>query len=212
MRRPARRRPEPGNLDSFLDVMTNTVGVLIFVLLFVTLAAADATVLVRTPLRSETEKRPIYFEASGGRVIYLELRAGNEAVDDFFDALPPIRWYNVRSVLARMEAFETRTPNYTIDFSGSPLAGGMGIRWRARPGVGDTVTVVKDSTSTFQQVLRSLDPDTAYLAFIVRPDGVESFRAARKAATKRGVASGWEPFEHGHDLVFRSGGRSVGVQ
>jgi hypothetical protein len=212
VRRVLRRRPEPGNLDSFLDVMTNTVGVLIFVLLFVTLAAADATVLVRTPLRSETEKRPIYFEAVGGRVIYLELGMGNERVDAFFDALPPIRWYNVSSVLDRVDAFQTQTSNYTIDFSGSPLAGGFGVRWQALAGAGDTVKVLKDSASAFQGVLRTLDPDTAYLAFVVRPDGLEAFRAARKLATRRGLASGWEPFEHQRDLVFSSGGRSVGVQ
>jgi hypothetical protein len=208
VRRVPRRRPEPGNLDSFLDVMTNTVGVLIFVLLFVTLAAADATVLVRTPLRSETEKQPIYFEASGGRVIYLESRMADERVDAFVRALPPIRWYNVSYVMDQVDAFETETPNYTIDL----LGGGIGVRWRARPGAGDTVNVVKDSASTYQQVLRTLDPDTAYLAFIVRPDGLESFRAAREAATRRGFASGWEPFGHGRDLVFSSGGRSVGVQ
>jgi hypothetical protein len=207
MRRVPRRRPEPGNLDSFLDVMTNTVGVLIFVLLFVTLAAADATVLVRTPLRSETHKRPIFFEASGGRVIYLETRTANERVDEFFGALPQIRWYNVNSVLARIDAFQTRTPNYTVD-----ITSGMGVRWRARPGAGDSAKMVTDSASTFQQVVRALDPDTAYLAFIVRPDGLESFRAARKAATRRGLDSGWEPFGADLDLVFSSGGRSVGVQ
>lgn len=212
MRRAPRRRPEPGNLDSFLDVMTNTVGVLIFVLLFVTLAAADATVLVRTPLRSETDKRPVYFEASGGRVAYLEASEGNEQVDAFYSALPPIRWYNVRSVLSRMYAFEARTSNYTIDFTGSALAGGMGVRWRLHPGAGETVKGMKDSTSAYQQVLRTLDPDTAYLAFIVRPDGLEAFRAARQAATRRGLDSGWEPFEYDRDLTFGSGGRSVGVQ
>lgn len=212
MRRVVRRRPEAGNLDSFLDIMTNVVGVLVFVLLFVTLAAADATVLVRTPLRSETEKRPVFFEVSGGRVIYLESAEGNEQVDAFFDALPRITWYNVDRVLNRVHAFRAGTPNYEVDFTGSLLAGGIGVRWRARPGAGESARMVKDSASAYQRVLRTLDPDTTYLAFIVRPDGLEAFRAARKVATGRGLSSGWEPFEQDRDVVFSSAGRQVGVQ
>jgi hypothetical protein len=212
MRRVARHRPEPGNLDSFLDIMTNVVGVLVFVLLFVTLAAADATVLVRTPLRSETDKQPIYFEAAAGHVIYVESPRGNEEVDSFLTGLPRISWYNLSYVLDRVDAFSAQTPNYTIDFTGSPLARGMGVRWRVRPGAGERVKVVKDTASAYQHVLRTLDPDTAYLAFIVRPDGLEAFRAARDVATRHGLSSGWEPFEYERDLVFGSSGRQVGVQ
>jgi len=206
------RRPEPGNLDSFLDVMTNTVGVLIFVLLFVTLAAADATVLVRTPLRSETEKRPVYFEASGGRVIHVELIEGNAQVDAFFEGLPRITWYNLSYVLDRMRTFHGETRNYEVDLTGSFMSGDIGVRWRARAESGETAREVRNSASTYQRVLRSLDPDTAYLAFIVRPDGLDAFRTAREVASRRRIASGWEPFERDVDLVFTSGGRQVGVQ
>jgi hypothetical protein len=212
MKRAPRRRPEPGNLDSFLDVMTNTVGVLIFVLLFVTLAAADATVLVRTPLRSETDKSAVFFEVSGGRVIHLESREGNAQVDAFLAGLPRVNWYNLEWVSGRIRSFQASTANYEIDITGSIFGGGMGVRWQARLGAGETARVVKDSASAYQRVIRTLDPDTAYLAFIVRPDGVEAFRAARDVANKRGLASGWEPFAQERDLTFGAGGRTVGVQ
>lgn len=207
MRRSLRRRPEPGNLDSFLDVMTNTVGVLIFVLLFVTLAAADATVLVRTPLRSETDKQPVFFEVSGGRVIHLELDEGNDEVASFLRGLPRFTWYNIDRVLARVDAFQTRTANYDVD-----LTAGFGVRWRARHGVGESIREVRKPSSEYRRVLRSFDPDTAYIAFIVRPDGVEVFRAVRDVAVKQGFESGWEPFEQSRDLIFSSSGRTVGVQ
>ncbi len=211
MKRGLRRRPQPGNLDSFLDVMTNTVGVLIFVLMFVTLAAADATVLVRTPLRSETGKHPVFFEVSGGRVIHLEPE-GSDQVDAFFVSLPRITWYNMDRVLTRVYAFQAGTPNYEIDFSGSLLLSTLGVRWRARPGAGETARAVKDTASAYQAVVRGLDPDTAYLAFIVRPDGMEAFRAAREIGRRRGLDSGWEPFEQERELIFGSSGRAVGVQ
>lgn len=49
-----------GNLDSFLDIMTNTVGVLMFVSLFITLVAVQSGTTIRTPLVSQTEKNLIF--------------------------------------------------------------------------------------------------------------------------------------------------------
>lgn len=207
MRRPARPRPQAQNLDSFLDIMTNTVGVLVFVLLFVTLAAADATVLVRTPLRASTDKKPVFFEVVDGRVIHMETDVGDARVEAFMESLPRINWYNYTYVLDRIDGFSTSTGNYVVDFSG-----GMSVRYRAREGVGESAKVVKDTASAYQRVLKSMHPKNEYLAFIVRPDGLEAFRAAREVAARRGFDSGWEPFATGRDISFGSGGREVGVQ
>ena len=50
------------NLDSFLDVMTNTVGVLVFICLFVYLVAAQATKTIRTPIVSQSDKTPRFLK------------------------------------------------------------------------------------------------------------------------------------------------------
>jgi hypothetical protein len=207
VKRRARPRPQAQNLDSFLDIMTNTVGVLVFVLLFVTLAAADATILVRTPLRAFTEKEPVFFEVVEGRVIHMETEVGSARVQAFMESLPRINWYNYEYVLDRMDGFSTSTGNYVVDFSG-----GMGVRYRAREGVGESANVVKDTASAYQRVLKGMNPENEYAAFIVRPDGLEAFRAAREVATRRGFASGWEPFTAESEITFGSGGRQVGVQ
>lgn len=206
MKRRARPRPQAQNLDSFLDIMTNTVGVLVFVLLFVTLAAADATVLVRTPLRASTEKVPVFFEAVDGRVVHMETAVANERVRAFMDGLPRINLYNYEYVLASMRTWSTSTGNYTVDLDG------YSMRYRANEGAGESAKAVRDTASAYQRVLREMDPETEYLAFIVRPDGLEAFRAAREVATKRGLSSGWEPFTHEREITFGSNGREVGVQ
>lgn len=206
MRRRPVTRPQVQNLDSFLDIMTNTVGVLVFVLLFVTLAAADATILVRTPLWAETEKEPVYFEAVDGRLIHMEMQEGHARVRAFVQGLPEIRWYNYQWVVDRMEKWSTSTGNYTVDLRG------WSIRYRAHEGAGESAKAVKDTASAFQRVLREMDPEREYAAFLVRPDGLEAFRAARKIATKRGFSSGWEPFTAEGEIFFGSSGRQVGVQ
>jgi hypothetical protein len=204
-RRP-RPRPQAQNLDSFLDIMTNTVGVLVFVLLFVTLAAADASVLVRTPLRASTEKVPVFFEVVDGRVVHMETGVADERVRAFMEGLPRINLYNYEYVLASMRTWSTSTGNYTVDLVG------YSMRYRANEGAGEPVKVVKDTASAYQRVLRGMDPETEYLAFIVRPDGLEAFRAAREVATRRGLSSGWEPFTYEREITFGSNGRQVGVQ
>ena len=66
------------NLDSFLDILTNTVGVLMFISLFVTLIAAGSSpktqITIQTPLSSPTEKESLWFEIQNNKVSHLNLQ------------------------------------------------------------------------------------------------------------------------------------------
>lgn len=215
MRRRRARRPvdSGGNLDSFLDTLTNTVGVLIFVLLFVTLAAADATVLVKTPLRTSTAKEEIFFEVSGDRVALLDTDAGSDAYRRLVNGLPRPNWYNLDLIIDRIYAFSADAGNHRVTVVGSVLSGTTGLRYELDPDAGDAMKSLRDSTSEFQRVLARADTAEQFVAFLVRPDGLEAFREARKHAARRGFQSGWEPVQAGAGaVVFATGGRSVGVQ
>lgn len=89
MRRRQHRQPTPPtqNLDSFLDVLTNTVGVLMFVSLFVSLVAVESATIVRTPLVSKTQKTPQFFEVRGNKVIYIDQKAANAQIDKLTESL-----------------------------------------------------------------------------------------------------------------------------
>lgn len=211
-RRQARRTGTAGNLDSFLDIMTNTVGVLVFVLLFVTLAAADATVLVRTPLHQQTSLAARMFEVRGDTVYFVDTEAGTAAFLRLVRQLPTANWYNVDIVQRRINNFSANTSNYRVDFTGSFLYS-WGLRYRLRSDVsGDVIPDLRDSTSQYRSILAALDADEHYVAFLVRPDGFEAFREARKLAWARGLKVGWEPMEAGRELTFGSGGRTIGTQ
>ncbi len=214
MRRRSRaRRDAPAqNLDSFLDTLTNTVGVMVFVLLFVTLSAADATVLVRTPLWSATDKEPIYFEVTGDRVAWLDQESGSRRFDEYVGGLPEPNWYNAAYFIRRLYAFSTSTANHEVDVVGSFLSGTLGTRYRLHEGAGETRKALRLAGSDFQRMLAQADTAENTVAFIVRPDGFAAFREARKLANARGYESGWEPMDTGQDVVFSSRGRSVGVQ
>jgi hypothetical protein len=217
VRRRARLGPGAQNLDSFLDIMTNTVGVLIFVLLFVSLSAADAAVLVRTPLRQETKKAPLFFEVRGERVVHIDTKKVNGELERLFArvrALDPE--YMAEVGTEAIEGFETTTENYRVHMMGSLSYESLNLQYLPRSrDAGEVTGQLSDTGSKYSSLLRRQDPNQAYVAFIVRPDGFEAFREARKLAWARGFQVGWEPFGEELPLSFvvsGKGGRMVGVQ
>jgi hypothetical protein len=212
-RRRVVRGPGGQNLDSFLDILTNTVGVMVFVLLFVTLAAADASVLVRTPLHTSTEKAAVVFEVRGDRVVYLDDDEADRAIAELYRSLPKVSIYNIRSITQRIYNFEATAGNYQVDVVGSLLSGSLSTRYRIRSEiVGNRIGGLRDPAAEFQQVLSRLQADSAFVSFLVRPDGFGAFRTAREIAIKRGFEYGWEPFEADREIIFGSRGRQLGVQ
>ena len=78
MARNRKRRVQPEvypqqNLDSFLDILMNVVGALIFVSLFVSLSKVlNASKIKRLPRTKNTEKNRYVFEVRGKKIIDLE--------------------------------------------------------------------------------------------------------------------------------------------
>ncbi|GAB4542779.1 MAG: hypothetical protein Tsb0014_35860 [Pleurocapsa sp.] len=236
MRNRARRRlavPEQ-NLDSFLDILTNTVGVLMFISLFVTLIATGSSskskLVIQTPLASETKKEPLWFEIRDNQVTYLNKERVDEEQYKLFGNLPYCVPPDVSSNLGlsanaeylrrlenynsckvsrsrRLSNFQFQTEYYdvvTVDGS---------LRFEPVFGKdGETEEQLRAESSQFNQVLAKFDPSKQYLAFIVRPDSFTAFRAARKQAWAQGYEVGWEPHPSELPIQFGERGRAVGVQ
>ena len=221
------------NLDSFLDVLTNIVGVLIFVSLFASLAAnggAPKTHLtIQTPLASTTDKEPLWFEIQNNKVSYLNLRQIRNKEIELSGSLPncnkpssgdSVSLSNYQScllsILGRQSNFRVDTDSYqvrTVDQGGSLLFEPLSNN------IGETATQLTTVNSAYKQVLSKSNPNKDYLAFIVRPDSFEAFRDARKQAWEAGYEVGWEPLEQDAPIKIRTiigselpGGRAVGVQ
>lgn len=236
MRSRARRRiPNTNqNLDSFLDILTNTVGVLMFISLFVTLIATGSSpktrVTIQTPLSSPTEKESLWFEINDNKVSYLDLRQVREKEVEFSGNLPncnkptadssfsrqDIYQSCLLSILGRQSNFRTNTQNYQVK------AVDRGVSLLFEPisqQVGETTSQLIVPGSNFKQVLSQYNPRKDYLVFIVRPDSFEAFRTARQQAWDAGYEVGWEPQPQDSPLKIRTiigselpGGKSIGVQ
>ena len=236
MRSRARRRTANNsqNLDSFLDILTNTVGVLMFISLFVTLIATGSSpktrVIIQTPLSSPTEKESLWFEINDNKVSYLDLRQVREKEVELSGNLPncnkpgadssfsrqDIYQSCLLSILGRQSNFRTNTQNYQVK------AVDRGVSLLFEPiseEVGETTSQLTASNSNFKQVLSKYNSQKDYLVFIVRPDSFEAFRTARQQAWDAGYEVGWEPHPQDSPIKIRTiigselpGGKSIGVQ
>lgn len=224
----ASQRPQQ-NLDSFLDILTNTVGVLMFMSLFITLVAVQSSTIVRTPLAKETDKKPKFFEISGNRVIYLDTESANQQIQEFLGNLPTcvepsyisgfvdsyldeLRNYQscIQDKSQQLKEFRVKTKNYEVELFDLDARA-----WQYNPksvNSGESGQELTQVNSEYRTTLSQFAPEKDYLAFLVRPDSFATFRQVREIAWKAGFDVGWEPKTPDSPIIFGSQGRSVGVQ
>jgi len=220
--------PPSQNLDSFLDILTNTVGVLMFIGLFVSLVASEAGTVVRTPLVADSRKHVYFLEARENQTFDLTASSTiaqerwEEHVQGVSECREPRTYFGgadvstseLRAYLRCLEnrgreldSFSTATEDYRVRTIGNAWL--FAPRY---PGLGETPEELARTRSEFRQLLQELHPGQDYLAFIVRPDSFEAFRQARQIAREEGFDVGWEPFPHDRQIVFSPSGRGIGVQ
>ncbi|MFN9403748.1 MAG: hypothetical protein ACOVOV_18895 [Dolichospermum sp.] len=224
----ASQRPQQ-NLDSFLDILTNTVGVLMFMSLFITLVAVQSSTIVRTPLAKETDKKPKFFEISGNRVIYLDTESANQQIQEFLGNLPTcvepsyisgfvdsyideLRNYQscIQDKSQQLKEFRVETKNYEVELFD---LNDRGWQYNLKSvNSGESGQELTQVNSEYRTILSQFAPEKDYLAFLVRPDSFATFRQVREIAWKAGFDVGWEPKTPESPIIFGSEGRSVGVQ
>ncbi|WP_199302691.1 hypothetical protein [Oscillatoria sp. FACHB-1406] len=216
--------------------MTNTVGVLMFIGLFVTLVSVEAGKVVRTPLLSDSKKTPHFFEAEKNIVTYVDTQSAVLEASNLINSLPdckePTASESSNSVLyelylqqlteyetclkdrvSRLNGLRFDIANYEVKvYVDSASASLVYAYERSANAKGESSATMKEAESDFNEEIAELDPQRDYLAFIVRPDSFEAFRAARQLAWNKGFDVGWEPMNPERAIVFGSGGRAVGVQ
>ena len=224
------------NLDSFLDILTNTVGVLMFVGLFISVVAVQSATIVRTPLVSSTDNKPRFFEVNGNKVTYLDQEKAQLELSNFSKSLPDclkpelptdnldIYSYNYDYYIQQIQEhqkcvvdkteqikdFRVQIPHYEVRVN---IDSSLGIVYEPlAANTGESARELSQANSKFQSIIKNLNPQTDYLAFIVRPDSFAAFRQAREIAWKQGFDVGWEPMKSDTLIEFSSGGRTIGVQ
>lgn len=211
------------SFDSFLDIVTNVVGVMVLIAIVTVVNAAGMTVSLGMPMARpapETSDR-ISLECRGNRVVRIDEdelnRLFEEAVLehtgktwedlDFDEADQVPKLFDNRDIGNSFYRIKFELTEFSTGFSRVKRPAWI---FEPRQAVqGESVGEFREETSAYQQLLTSLDATKHYLFFTVHPDSFEAFRAARRIARRRGLKTGWFPCELDEPLRYSVGG-SIG--
>jgi hypothetical protein len=208
MSKPRGNDEAPFSLDSFLDIVTNVVGVLVLVAVVTVLSAGNISVpsgatAMAAPRPSATR---VLFECSGGEVFFVDEEGnGARVLDEVRHASDPRPTRN--GLVSLLEAQDVGDATHRVRAEELP----RGIAWiyALRPEArGEGVAALERADSAFRSKLAAL-PRGGFAYFVVHDDSFEIFGKARDMARARGVAVGWHPVE-GHAPVRLSAIGSLG--
>jgi hypothetical protein len=170
------------NLDSFLDIMTCLVGVLVLIIILTGLDAAQIRVLIPTPMEYETDKRPIFIEARNNQLYMIPVGELQQLVDDSLRELSRESGGNIEQLLTRMQQLDLQTSEYRLDLTYF-MVGQFGILPREDvPGYSLQNWEGETSADWYGRILGNLNPEEEMLAFLVRDNSFEVFKLARHLA------------------------------
>jgi hypothetical protein len=211
MSKSRRRRFHEPSLVPLADMLTNTVGIIVFILIFTVLSAGGVVVAKRLPMERTTTAQSVDFLCRGDRVLPLN----DKLFEDFFGPIgnePPSqsldgyrtwvarindRQVEDEHVLLKGEAeVKVSMPYYRIDLT---------LVCTSREGKGEAGKELRSESSCFRRILGEHDPSKQFVLFYVWPDGVESFTTARDLAVESGFATGWSP-QQKPEIRFGSAG------
>lgn len=196
--RPADHGTEP-SLVPLADMLTNTVGIMLFILIFTVLASAGATVIRRFPIVHSTDKVAIMVICAHGKLYPVDIdKLGAESY------LEPARNENDRDQL-RATLLRHVESKY-IDMQGVIEPGEFYVRFTPRADRGEDASGIADKSGAFAALLSRNDPDKNFVFYLVTDDSIDAFLAARQLSQKVGFEYGWTPIVHdGHINVVMLG-------
>jgi hypothetical protein len=182
------------SLDSFLDIVTNVVGVLILVAVVTVLSAGD----IGVPSGASALAAPkstasrVLFECSKGKVFFVDEEGNGDRVKQEANKASRGAMVSKKALVELLQDKDVGDASHRV--TAEPLAHGVAwvyeLREHAR---GETAEEVEKRGSAFQRKLAESGSSFAY--FVVHDDSFEAFRRARDVARARGVAVGWHPVE-----------------
>ena len=208
-----RRHPLSLTHDSFLDVVSNVVGVLVLVAVAVILNARDVKIDLGAPVVHPAPRATtrIIFECSRGQIFRLDEQELHKLADDYTQRLADKK--RALTPMERQILFEREDVGNALYRIKIPDAHSSALQLELRAdAVGEDSLDILAPESAFRTELGRLSPKTHWVFFITRNDSFEMFRGARKLAVERGLSVGWDPKLRGAPLTFgddASGGIST---
>jgi hypothetical protein len=191
VRRP-RRSPrfyEP-SLVPMADMLTNTVGVALFILVFTVLTVGGAIIPKRLPIEKPTKATPVPFLCAFGRISALNV---DDLAEQFLKPLGTnVTPSNADDWVRKFNSHKLETDAFVVTGEAQSFVFAIQavVLMRPKAGGGEAVSTLNAPDSPFRSQLSHTNPGLNYLNFVVYPDGITAFRAARDLAAAGGFGTG----------------------
>jgi len=194
------RRPSEArlNLDSLTDIMANTVGIMIFVMIFAVITARGSFMSKGFPRVQATNKQKLLAFCMDNKVIPCE---AGKLVDRALEPLRHLTYDNmprvvdqVNSTPVRDEYFEVTVKASMVELLFERQLTYVAIALQPRADAPwDTVASLSTPSSSLVRYLRQRDKTRCWLELRVDPRSLEVFSKTREVAYREGFESGWDP-------------------
>jgi hypothetical protein len=193
------------SLDSFLDIVTNVVGVLILIAVVTVISAGDIALssgasALTAPKASATR---VMFECAGDKLFLVDEAANGERIRDAVHEELGNESVTADRVVAVLAERDIGDVNHRVlaEWDGhNNLTWLYVLRDDAR-----AESDVESGDSSFVKTLDAL-AGHGFVYFVVHDDCFETYREARDLARARGVATGWHPVEGREPLRLNAQG------
>jgi len=207
-----RTRGASVRLDSFLDIMTCLVGVLVLIIMLTGIDAAQIQVLIPTPLGHATDRRQIIIECRNNMLYRIALDKIREKAVEALDEISDEAGGDMIKVMQLLAERRGRGGGYELDLTHAlsghvalvPVPGEEGYALRSI----ETETPDK----WFGRILAHLDPKEEMLTFLVRDDSYAVFKRARALAWQKKIEVAYELLDARDVIRFGPGGELVLAQ
>ena len=195
-----RHRTEQMNegLDSFLDIVTNVIGLMILIAAAIALHAQNMQVSLGSPvLTPQPEMSTVFFDCTNSRVLPREIAEHGEIVRAAIGRQFPGQYY-YEDAVDWLNRQDLSTEYYDVSFEVWNTGYEEGINAVLYPKSkfhGDSIKEL-DQNCSFVRRIQEIDPEKAYVQFDVRADSFEVFRKARRIAREHGLKVAWRPLRN----------------
>jgi len=202
-----------------MDILTCTVGIMLFVVIFTLLESGGATFEMNLPMLKKPPQnlRGEMFVCSGGEIKYFP--GLNQAVSNsVFKVMDgkKITYDNLPKIidLANRMKYKDKYFSYEFECVEEPY-GFMGTTRLIKVIVKNINTIKANDSKTintknsyFVDDIKSINRDNSWVLFLVDNESLEVFKKARKIASEKGLKIGWEPIDNNFfpfEYIIRSG-------
>lgn len=186
------------------DMLSNTVGVMVFIFIFTVITAGGATVRKQLPLERPSNLQSVVVSCSGDRAQGFDHEA---LIQEFLEPLGEPTYETAETWIEELRRH--RLEKEGVEVHAEVAYNTLLFTIVPHPASGETADELKRSGSRFRTFLGQLSPEERSIFFFVHPDCLQAFQEARVVAFEKGFRTGWRPLKAGEPLRFSPGGREL---